>query len=226
MSESFHDRLTPDQFEEFRRAELAKIEAEEKLFSERAYGVALENWQNERVKAVVEASGEAARVFPFYGEVVKPHVAGCVDALSQWFREDSERPITVVFNSPGGEVFEGLALYDQIHILRGEGAIINTHSIGQAASMGAILLQAGEVRRMSRHSYMLIHEISGGAIGNASMIADQHEFVQRLQTRLLEILAQRSTLTPEEIREKWTRRDWWLDADEALELGFVDEVSN
>lgn len=223
MTDSPDPRLT--HLEETKlQAEIANLEAERALYDERRTGLLLDNWNASRLKNQIESSSDSARIFPFYGAVSKGAVAGCMDALTQWFREDPDKPITIVFNSPGGDVIEGLALYDQIHMLRNEGAKVDTHTLGQAASMGGVLLQAGETRHMSPHAYMLIHEVSGGAIGNASELADQYEFITRLQDSLVHILAERSKLTPEEIQDKWKRKDWWLDAREALDLGFVDVI--
>jgi ATP-dependent Clp endopeptidase proteolytic subunit ClpP len=211
--------------EQLKLAELAKIEAERNLYEERAHGAALDNWNAERIRRQIQASSDYARIFPFYGQVNKGAVAGCMDTLTQWHREDPDQPITVVFNSPGGSVFEGLALYDQIQILRNEGASVNTHSLGMAASMGGVLLQAGETRTIGRHGYVLIHEVSSGAIGNTSELEDELKFTKRLQDRLLTILASRSTLTKRQIATRWKRKDWWLDAEEALNLGFVDAIA-
>lgn len=213
--------LDPD----VKQATIAKLKAEERFYNERANTAVLENWSGERMKKQLEASSDSARIFPFYGAVNKGAVAGCMDTLTQWNREDPDKPITVVFNSPGGSVIDGLALYDQIQILKNEGQEINTHSLGMAASMGGILLQAGEKRTMGKHAYLLIHEISSIALGNASELEDELKFVQRLQARSLAILAHRSTLTPRQIARKWKRKDWWLDADEALELGFIDAIA-
>jgi ATP-dependent Clp protease protease subunit len=93
-----------------------------------------------------------------------------------------------------------------------------------AASMGGILLQAGSHRVLAPNAYMLIHEVSSLAWGGASELEDEVAFVKRLQDRILDILAERSTMTRQQIARKWKRKDWWLDAPEALRLGFVDEI--
>ena len=90
--------------------------------------------------------------------------------------------------------------------------------------MGAVLLQAGDRRVIGSNAFVMLHEVSNGASGKVSEIDDSVELSKRLQKRLLTILADRSTLTVQQIQRKGTRRDWWLDADEAVGLGFADEM--
>lgn len=148
----------------------------------------------------------------------------CIEDLGTWRRQDPKQPIKIIFNSPGGSVFEGLALYDYIQETRESGTRVDTMALGMAASMGGVLLQAGETRTMSRHSYLLIHEVSAGAMGNVSELEDELKFTKRLQDRLLSILSERASMTKQQIARKWKKTDWWLDAQEALALGFCDEV--
>lgn len=177
-----------------------------------------------RVDDVEQLSDFHYRTRFFESQVDKNTARKLIGDLITWYREDPDRPVRIVFNSPGGSVFEGLAVVDTIRDLRDKGLRIDTHTIGMAASMGGILLQAGEHRSAGRYSYMLVHEVSSGIIGSASDIKDQAAFVERLQSQLLDILAERSTLSKKEIRKRWERKDWWLDAGEMLEAGFVDEV--
>lgn len=171
-----------------------------------------------------EASEWENRIFVFDSAVGASSVQECMRVLGMWVRRDHAQDITVVFNSPGGSVFDGLALYDFIQQLREAGTRVDTTTLGIAASMGGILLQAGETRRMSRHSYLLIHEVSSGAHGKMSELEDELKFANRLQTRCVDILASRSKLSASKIKTKWRRKDWWLDAYEALDQGFCDEV--
>src|SRR5690606_40252913 len=108
-------------------------------------------------------------------------------------------PITIKINSPGGSVFEGLALYDRLRALSALGHHITTVSYGMAASMGGILLQAGDTRLVAPNAWFLIHEVSTITWGNTSEIEDQIEFTRRLQDQLLEILASRSKLSKAKI---------------------------
>lgn len=145
--------------------------------------------------------------------------------LNVWSRRWPGAPITIVLNSPGGEVIAGLALYDYLRSLSVRGHHIITRSIGWAASMGGVLLQAGDTREVGPNSFMLIHEVSSGFRGKASAVEDDLKFTQRLQDKIIAILADRSTMTEAEIRESWSRRDWWLDAEEAVTHGFADKIS-
>lgn len=170
------------------------------------------------------ASSDEANVYFFHGPVNAMSSADCLESLGMWSRKKPASPITLVFNSPGGSVFEGLALYDFIKDLRSRGHHVTTKSVGMAASMGGVLLQAGDERVMGSNAFMLIHEVSAGQMGKVSDLEDALEFTQRLQDKLLGILAERSTMTTAQIKRKWKKKDWWLDANEALELGFVDRI--
>lgn len=178
----------------------------------------------QRFEADKLAEQDQKRIFHFFAQVSKGTVSETIETLGHWARRDPGEDITIVFNSPGGNVFEGFALFDFIQDLRGRGHRITTKSLGMAASMGGILLQAGDERVMSPHGYMLIHEISGGAGGTASDIEDTLKLIERLQKKSLGILAERSSMTAQQIARKWKKNDWWLDADEALALGFIDRI--
>lgn len=163
------------------------------------------------------------RSYNFWGGVGAKSAAECVYQLGIWANQSND-PISVIFNSPGGSVIDGLALYDYIKELQAGGVPVNTHSIGMAASMGGVLLQAGGVRTMGANAYLLIHEVSSGAGGKMTELEDEIEFLRRLQDRLVLILAERSTMTARQIKSRWKRKDWWLGAAEAMELGFIDEI--
>lgn len=210
--------------EQIKRAELAKLKAETAYANQCSQKREYENWAMEIAKREQEQSADAQRLFSFFGDVTKSSAAGCLHTVQQWHREAPDRPITICFNSPGGSVTDGLALYDAIKRIQDTGLEINTESLGWAASMGGVLLQAGNTRAMGKHAYMMIHEVSNVALGNVSEIEDELKFTKRLQERLLDILAHRATIDRQQIKRNWKRKDWWLDANEALELGFIDEI--
>jgi ATP-dependent Clp protease protease subunit len=170
------------------------------------------------------AEPSEARVYTFYSAVDAESVQQCMADLGQWSRRDPGAPITVIFNSPGGSVLDGLALFDYLRRLRSTGHVVTTMALGRAASMGAVLLQAGDRRVVGENSFLLIHEVSNHTTGKVSEMEDGVEFTRRLQKRLLAILAGRSTLTEQQIARRWTRNEWWLDAGEAVALGLADEV--
>lgn len=173
----------------------------------------------------IQASKDNARVYSFIGPVGVATAQLCMDTIGQWAREDGEKPIRIVFNSPGGSVMDGLALFDYIQELRAAyGIEFTTVALGTCASMASVLLQAGDKRVMAKHGYIMVHEIQTEAIGSMSDIDDSAGFARRLQNQILDILAERSSMPREDIKTKWERREWWLDAEEALELGFCDEI--
>lgn len=207
-----------------------KLEKEiEKLDLEQArLGLAIEGSQLEvaemhRDERDALAHNSEARRYNFLGGVEERSVDAAIKTLDEWARISKER-ITVIFNSPGGSVFNGLALYDAIQAIKAEGVPVTTVVRGMAASMAGILLQAGDERIIGENAYILIHEVSSVHIGNASELDDQLKLTKRLQARCLDILAKRSTFTTSQIERKWKKTDWWLDATESCEFGFADKV--
>jgi ATP-dependent Clp protease protease subunit len=147
-------------------------------------------------------------------------------ALQVWDRRDPGKPVTVDINSPGGSITDGLALYDQLMRMRRNGTHVTTRATGLCASMAAVLLQAGEIRKMDARAKLLIHEGSA-TFGGTLSVGEQEDFrsfSEMLQSDLLDILAERSTLSKRGIKAKWRRKDWYLTAEEALKLGFVDVI--
>lgn len=173
-----------------------------------------------------DALADPARrlVYTFYAEVDDESVRTAMNTLGAWSRREPGAPITVVLNSPGGRVLDGLALYDFLHHLRSLGHYLRIEVLGRAASMGGVLLQAGDDRVIGANAFLLVHEVSGGVEGKSSELTDRVEFYELMEKRLLAILASRSSLTERQIKAKWNRKDWWLTADEAVALGFADTI--
>jgi len=136
--------------------------------------------------------------------------------------EDPERAINLYINSPGGIIYSGLAVYDTMQWVSSPVATI---CVGLAASMGSVLLTAGEVgmRGALPNSRIMLHQPLGGAQGQASDIEIQAREILWLKQRLNEIMANHSGKTPEEIA-KHADRDYWLGAEEAKEFGLIDNV--
>jgi len=130
----------------------------------------------------------------------------------------------IVFSSPGGSIVDGMELFDFIQHLRNEGHKITTGTLGYAASMAGILLQAGDVRWMGHQAWVMIHRAAFGAIGKTFEIEDEVRYVKRIEDRILDVFTSRSHLSKLKIKRNWDRKDWWISSDEALELGLVDEV--
>ena len=171
------------------------------------------------------------RVFRFTKAVTEASVGECMVALGAWHRADPACAMEILFDSPGGSVVDGMHLFDYIIELRSD-HVINTRTRGMAASMAGILLQAGEKRIMGAQASLMIHEASFGASGSMGAVEDTVEWVNKVQERILDIFATRcqatdapKKLTKRQLRAKWRRKNWWLDAAEALDFGLVDEVS-
>jgi len=240
--------------------------------------------REERSEAIAMA-GDRFKYFYAYNEPVTARsVLECVSQLTEWQRlapivdgVASPLTMTIVFDSPGGSVIDGLHLFDFIQELKQQGHTIITKTLGMAASMAGILLQAGSKRVMGSEAYVLIHEVSFMAGGPIGVVEDEVEFVKMIQARVLDIFARKAaralegakgakesetayqkrlddrfderrdffehgkrieskigvkatttrkaTTRTQVTREGgWSRKDWWLNSDQALEAGFVDEV--
>lgn len=161
----------------------------------------------------------------FYNPLVEQTVATCMVDLFSWHKRLPEsHPITVTFNSPGGYVTDGFTLFDFLRDLSVKGRPVVTRCLGIAASMGAILMQAGDERVMTPNAFMMIHEVSGSGEGSTSEREEQLKISKAFQARALDILSARSTLTKSEISKRWQHKDWYMSAEEALRLGFVDRI--
>jgi ATP-dependent Clp protease protease subunit len=138
--------------------------------------------------------------------------------------EDSKTDIHLYINSPGGSITAGLAIYDTIQFLRCE---VATYCIGQAASMGAVLLAGGKPgkRFLLANNRILLHQplITGELIGPATDIDIEAKEILRLRERLYQILARHTGQPPEKI-EKDCDRNLWLDAEEAIKYGLADRI--
>lgn len=172
--------------------------------------------------------------FLFDGTINDASIKTCIRALNAWDRENHNCDIEIAFSSQGGSLMDGMELFDFISSLRHPERTITTSAYGMAASMAGILLQAGDLRVCGKQAYILIHEVSFGAGGKIGVVEDEVKFMRKAQARILDIYAERCAaaspdtatkrLTRLKISKGWTRTDWWLDADEALEGGIVDVV--
>lgn len=179
----------------------------------------------------VLASDIHHKVYFFSDEVSAKSVKQTMDRLSYWHRTFPGCDIEIVFNSPGGDVVDGMALFDYIQVLRRQGHTVTTTTLGMAASMAGILLQAGDTRKMGKEAWVLIHEASFGAVGSYGEVEDRVKWVEKVQERILDIFAERAKdsgavapMSRAQIKKNWHRKDWWLSSDDCLKYGFVDEV--
>lgn len=159
----------------------------------------------------------------FLGVPVDDYVANIIQAQLLFLESvDSGKDIQIYLNTPGGSVYAGLGIYDTMQYIAPDVATICT---GMAASMGAVLLCAGEKgkRTALTHSRILIHQPMGGAQGQASDIEITAREIQKIKKELYEIIASHSGQTYKKIW-KDSDRDYWMTAQEAKEYGMIDEV--
>jgi ATP-dependent Clp protease protease subunit len=186
------------------------------------------------VPMVVEQTGRGERSYDIYSRLLKDrivfigtpiddHIANLVIAQMLFLQmEDAKKDIHIYINSPGGSVTAGLAIYDTMQFVTCD---VNTYCMGMAASMGAVLLCAGTKgkRFALPNSDIMIHQVSGGAQGQASDVERQVEFMFKLKRRLEGIIAHHTGKSAEQVRTD-ADRDYYMSADEAKNYGLVDEV--
>jgi ATP-dependent Clp endopeptidase proteolytic subunit ClpP len=170
------------------------------------------------------AADEENFVYRFDGEVSKSSVQRCMSRLGEWSRIDPKCTMEIVFSSPGGEIVSGFELFDFIQVLRHRGHHMVTGTLGMAASMAGILLQAGDERWMGDQAWVMIHRAAFGAWGKTFEIEDEVKFVKRIEERILDIFITRSKLSKQKIKRNWERKDWWISAEECVEMGLVDVI--
>ena len=159
----------------------------------------------------------------FLGTEVNDYTANVIQAQLLYLDSvDSERDINIYLNTPGGSVYAGLGIYDTMQFISSRVATICT---GMAASMGAVLLVAGEkgMRAALPHSRVMIHQPLGGIQGQASDIEITAREILKLKDELYQIISDHSGQTIEKIRQD-ADRDYWMTANEALEYGMIDKV--
>lgn len=186
------------------------------------------------VPIVVEQTGRGERSYDIYSRLLKDriiflggaiddHVADLVIAQLLFLEaEDPDKDVHLYINSPGGVVTAGMAIFDTMRYIK---APVSTICVGQAASMGAFLLAAGEKgKRFSlSHSRIMIHQPLGGFQGQASDIHIHAQEILRMKKELNELLAQMSGQTIEKV-EKDTERDYFMSGEEARKYGIIDAV--
>ena len=163
-------------------------------------------------------------LYRFNEKISSESVKKCMQTLTEWSRLDQECAIEIIFSSPGGSIIDGFELFDFLQDLRYQGHHLTTGTLGYAASMAGVLLQAGDVRWVGQQAWVMIHRATFGAWGKTYEIEDEVKFIQRIEERILGIFTSRSNLSKTKIKRNWDRKDWWISADEAMEMGLVDEI--
>jgi hypothetical protein len=146
-----------------------------------------------------------------------------IKKLNAWKRASPEE-ITIVINSLGGDCGSGFAIVDTILELRSAGINVNGVVRGTAQSMAATILQSVSTRSIGPNSCIMLHEGSLSSWGTPGQVNDHLSLMSLFMDRALDLLAERSTLPRAEIKKRWERRDWYLNAKEAKKFGFVDRI--
>jgi len=195
--------------------------------------MSIPNFQNV-IPMVIESTGRGERAYDIYslllkeriifvGTPIDDQIANLIVAqLLYLSNEDPERDIQMYINSPGGVIYAGLAIYDTMKMIPNK---ISTFAVGVTASFGTVLLAAGTKgqRYALPNATIHMHQPLGGAQGQASDIEIQAKEILRLRSSLNQIMAN-STGKPMEVIEHDTERDFYLDAEAAVEYGLVDQV--
>jgi ATP-dependent Clp protease protease subunit len=186
------------------------------------------------VPMVVEQSSRGERAYDIYSRLLKDRVIFIVGPVEDYMAnlvvaqmlflesENPDKDINLYINSPGGSVSAGLAIYDTMQFIRCE---VSTMCVGQAASMGAVLLTAGakEKRYCLPHSRVMIHQPLGGYQGQASDIDIHAREILKVRAQLNEIIAEHTGQTVDQIAMD-TERDNFMDPQQAMDYGLIDKV--
>ena len=186
------------------------------------------------IPMVIESTGRGERAYDIFSLLLKERIifigTGITDQVANLIvaqllyldQQDPDKQINMYVNSPGGGIYAGLAVYDTMRLVR---APIATYAVGVTASFGTVLLTAGT----KGHRYALpnatihLHQPMGGMQGQATDIEIQAKEILRLRSKLNEMLAYH-TGQPLDIIERDTDRDFWMDAESAIEYGLIDQV--
>lgn len=186
------------------------------------------------IPMVVEQTGRTERAYDIYSRLLKERivfvgtpiddvVSNIIIAQLLFLQmEDQEKDINLYVNTPGGAVTSGLAIYDTIQFVKPD---VNTYCVGQATSMGALLLSAGTKgkRYALPHSRIMIHQPWGGVQGQAADIGIQAKEILRLREKINDLLAKHTGQSLDKVK-KDTDRDYFMTAEESKKYGIVDQV--
>lgn len=192
---------------------------------------------NLRQERVVLAQNHHHHEFFFNDGVDDVTAAECVGQLAVWHRLDPTCDMIIKIDSPGGAIFDGFHLFDEIsaYSLRTwdtRDIPTGSHKTtmiarGMAASMAGILLQAADHRVAGPEAWILIHEIQTYAVGKIGEIKEDVKFYTKVGDRVADIFVRRSggRITKAAFKRRWDGKEWWLSSEEALALGFIDEIA-
>ena len=154
----------------------------------------------------------------FIDSEINPELANGVIAQMLYLDSLNHEPISLYINSPGGSVYDGLAIYDVANLLKSS---INTVCVGKALSMACILMLIGKERSMTKHARIMMHQPSGGVSGYAKEIEITYQEIQKLKKELYSIIEEKTNIVDAEELFKW---DVWYTAEESLERGLITKI--
>jgi ATP-dependent protease ClpP protease subunit len=160
----------------------------------------------------------------FLAHEIDEYQALAFDSLMQQLCDASEQPIYIVFNCPGGNTLDGFGMHDTISLAKDAGSPVIGTVRGTAMSMAPVVLQACTQRRMTKNSYLMVHQGWGVTLGSVSEAERDVKWWRAMENRCNAIMANRGNITAKEIAERIKAGNWYLTAKQALEAGFVDEV--
>jgi ATP-dependent Clp protease protease subunit len=157
----------------------------------------------------------------FINSVINRELAGEIQSALLYLSSKSKEPISIYINSPGGSVYDGLAIYDVIRHVQNQGIEVKTYAVGLAASMAAILLISGTRRYSLPNSTIMLHSVSSFTSGKVEEIKVDYEETQRLQNKLLEIVKEKAS---DEAASLCGNLDKYLSPEEAQKLNIIHEI--
>lgn len=208
-----------------------KADAEAALVGLQLRDLELHLASTQRDEQSYELNSKKYRTIYLIGQVTEELMFNNILLIRRWVHlaevaDEEPGVIEVMVYGPGGDAFAGMALFDEIAACRAKGWTFNGYLRGWAASMSGILLQACTNRYAGPESWLLIHEPTMSSAGKASEMEDNALWMKRISERIINIFIDRSKgkVTRANFVKKYNRRDWTLNATEALESGFIDEI--
>lgn len=183
------------------------------------------------VPMVIEQVPGGERAYDLYSRMLKERIiymlgpvddfmANSIVAQLLFLDNESQKPISLYINSPGGVVTAGMSIYDTMNFIKSP---VHTICMGQAASMGAFILSSGDKRSALPHARIMIHQPSGGAQGQSTDIQIQAREIERMKTELTTILAKNAN-QPYDVMYAACERDNFMSAQQAKDFGLIDNV--
>lgn len=147
-----------------------------------------------------------------------------IEKLCKLGFDKTKKPICILLTSPGGDAFLGLAIGDLINVIKGLGTPVIIIGIGKIASAAAILFLSGTKRIMTKNAWLMFHEINFNLNGTITDMSLTLDLSKKVNLQTLNLITEKSNLSFEEVNNRCTLKDWWIDASSAFELGLIDRI--